>query len=486
MDKSPAILLIVSDPLQNNNLKTFIQHTGLKVESANQYDEGLKIVTLLIPAIVILDSGIQGLHLETAVSRIKEVSQDISVLLLTSSIEIPEPDTADIDGVIKMPLNFSELHQIITRCIKKGNEAVDSIRPIKQINSSEDDLHIDIVNNLILGESKRIVEVKNIIRRVSEPDITVLVRGESGTGKELAAQAVYKCSKRKNKPFVKVLCAAIPEGLLESELFGHEKGAFTGAYRGNPGKFEFANGGTIFLDEIGDVPHSLQVKLLQVLQDGEFSKIGGKEVKVDVRVIAATNKNLERGVVSGSFREDLFYRLNVVSITMPPLRERREDIHVLAEFFLNKYCALYNKIYRPLSKEIMDRFMIYNWPGNVRELENIVKRIIVLDSEKIELVSHIEATDKKETHQDNNKETEKAALLGDPGGAPGGAPGGVQVSNKVFSLKEIAQEAVQKAEEVAIRNALQACKWNKRKASELLCISYKTLFHKMRQYNLLE
>lgn len=482
MDKSSAILLIVSDSLQNNNLKTFIQHTGLKVESANQYDEGLKIVKLLIPAIVILDSGIQGLHMATAISRIKEINPDISVLLLTSVTEIPEPDPTDIAGVIKLPLNYSELHQIITRCIKKGNEAVDPIRPIRQINASEDDLNIDIVNNLILGESKRIVEVKNIIRRVSEPDITVLVRGESGTGKELAAQAVYRCSKRKNKPFVKVLCAAIPEGLLESELFGHEKGAFTGAYRGNPGKFEFANSGTIFLDEIGDVPHSLQVKLLQVLQDGEFSKIGGKEVKVDVRVIAATNKNLERGVVSGSFREDLFYRLNVVSITMPPLRERREDIYVLAEFFLHKYCTLYNKIYRPLSKEIMDRFMVYNWPGNVRELENIVKRIIVLDSEKIELVSHIEAIDKKETHQDNNRETNKAASLGASGGAPVGTP----VSTKVFSLKEIAQDAVQKAEEVAIRDALQVCKWNKRKAAELLCISYKTLFHKMRQYNLLE
>ncbi len=475
MDKSPSIFLIVSDPVQNDNLKTFIQESGLNVESANQYDEGLKIITVIMPTLVILDSAPQGIQLQTAVSRIKEVSRDISVLLLTSLTETADLDTSNIDGVIKLPLNYPDLQRIITRCIKKGNEG---FKPIRPINFSEDDLHIDIINNLILGESKRIVEVKNIIRRVSEPDITVLVRGESGTGKELAAQAVYRCSKRKNKPFVKVLCAAIPEGLLESELFGHEKGAFTGAYRGNPGKFEFANGGTIFLDEIGDVPHSLQVKLLQVLQDGEFSKIGGKEVRVDVRVIAASNKNLEKGVVSGSFREDLFYRLNVVSITMPPLRERREDIPVLTEFFLHKYCTLYNKIFRPLSKEIMDKFMVYNWLGNVRELENVIKRIIVLDSEKIELVSHIEVTEKKETLQDINKETketEKAA-----------ASSVDTISNNVRSLKEISQEAVQKAEEVAIKNALLTCKWNKRKAAELLCISYKTLFHKMRQYNLLE
>lgn len=469
MDRSPVIFLIISDPVQNDNLKLSMQNSGLKVHSVNQYKEGLDLIKMIIPSLVILDSSLLGIKMDTAVSRIKEVSRDISILLLVSlrDTENIEPNNPDIDEVIKQPFNYSEVHQIITRCLNKGNE---ELKSISSVSPQEDSLPIDIIDSIILGHSKRILEVKNIIMRVAEPDITVLIRGESGTGKELAAQAVYRCSKRKNKPFVKVLCAAIPEGLLESELFGHEKGAFTGAYRGNPGKFEFANGGTIFLDEIGDVPHSLQVKLLQVLQDGEFSKIGGKEVKVDVRVVAATNKNLERSVVSGTFREDLFYRLNVVSITMPPLRERRDDLSVLTEFFLHKYCSLYNKVYRPLTKDTMDKFMAYGWPGNIRELENIIKRIIVLDSEQIELVSQIEVTDKKEIQQNDNDLHEVSPLSA--------------TNNKVCSLKEISQNAVRKAEEEAIKNALMVCKWNKRKAAELLCISYKTLFHKMRQYDL--
>ena len=239
-----------------------------------------------------------------------------------------------------------------------------------------------------------------------------------------------------------------------------------------PGKFEFANRGTIFLDEIGDIPQSLQAKLLQVLQDGEFARIGGREVEVDVRVIAATNKNLERAVVSGTFREDLFYRLNVVSITMPSLRERKEDIPVLTEYFLHKYSNLYNKDYRPLSQETMDRFASYRWPGNVREFENIVKRIIVLGSEKVELSGCSEA----------DSVVEKAALLQ----VENNEKEVVETTFKPRRLKEIAQEAVGKAEEEAIRKTLLLCKWNRRKAAEMLSISYKTLFYKMRQYNLFE
>lgn len=330
----------------------------------------------------------------------------------------------------------------------------------------------DCVGDLLLGSSRRITDIKNIIRRVAQPDITVLLRGESGTGKELAAQAIYRHSNRKEKPFVKVLCAAIPEGLLESELFGHEKGAFTGAHRMKPGKFEFANKGTIFLDEIGDVPQSLQSKLLQVLQDGEFSRIGGREVEVDVRVIAATNKNLERAVVAGTFREDLFYRLNVVSITMPSLRDRKEDLPVLTEFFLHKYCHIYNKDYHPLSQETMERFASYRWPGNVRELENIVKRIIVLGSEKVELSGCSEADAVVDHVPPVHVESKEKSS--------------VETTFKPRRLKEIAQEAVSKAEEEAIRKTLLLCKWNRRKAAEMLSISYKTLFYKMRQYNLFE
>jgi len=467
VNNKSSILLIISDPVQNNYLKTLIENFGFNVISAQKYDEGFKIVCDCSPELVIIDSNPQGTKWSELASKIKDISRDISILLLTSLIGHDDNPTDVIDGMIRIPLNYVELRDKITRHIKKDNDNL-MVRGVKDAEINDPDT--DYIDGLILGRSKRITEVKSIIKRVAEPEVTVLLRGESGTGKELAAQALFRCSKRRNKPFVKVMCAAIPEGLLESELFGYEKGAFTGAHRNKPGKFEFANGGIIFLDEIGDVPQSLQVKLLQVLQDGEFSKIGGKEVKVDVRVIAATNKNLERGVASGTFREDLFYRLNVVGITMPSLRDRREDIPVLTEAFLRKYYNLYNKLYSSLSNETMEKFMAHNWPGNVRELENVVKRIIVLGSEKVDIGGQAAQVSITDTAHIEKKTENKDA----------------DTTVKPCSLREIAKEAVQKAEEEAIRKALIACRWNKRKAAEFLSISYKTLFYKMRQYNLLE
>src|SRR4051812_32539043 len=225
-------------------------------------------------------------------------------------------------------------------------------------------------------------EVRDLIERVADTDVTVLIRGESGTGKELVARALAAASLRRDKPFVKVNCAALPTELLESELFGFERGAFTGAIQHKPGKFEFANQGTMFLDEIGDMSFALQAKLLQVLQDGEFSRLGGKhDVHVDVRVVAATNKDLEQAVADGLFREDLFFRLNVVCINLPPLRERREEIPILSDYFLKKYSVQYNKPCVDMSADTMRLLMEYDWPGNIRELENLVKRTVVLGTE---------------------------------------------------------------------------------------------------------
>ncbi len=210
----------------------------------------------------------------------------------------------------------------------------------------------------------------------------MLVRGESGTGKELVARALYASSHRRDKPFVKVNCAALPTELLESELFGFERGAFTGAIQHKPGKFEFANQGTMFLDEVSEMSPPLQAKLLQVLQDGEFARLGGKaDVKVDVRLISATNRDLEQAVAAGEFREDLFFRLNVVSIVLPPLRERLEEIPLLASFFLKKYAVRYNKPLIEISPDTLALFAAHDWPGNVRELENLIKRAVVLGSE---------------------------------------------------------------------------------------------------------
>ena len=233
-----------------------------------------------------------------------------------------------------------------------------------------------------LWHSEPMWELKALIARVAATDATVLIEGETGVGKSLLAREVHAQSARRHRALVKVSCAALPAELLENELFGHERGAFTGAHRRKPGKFELAHGGTIFLDEVGDLAVPLQVKLLQVLQDGEFARLGGtRDVRVDVRVLAATNLRLGQAVAAGLFRADLYYRLNVVRLVVPPLRERRAEIPILAQHFLRLYAARYNRPGRSLAPETLACFIAYDWPGNVRELENMVRRIVVLGDE---------------------------------------------------------------------------------------------------------
>jgi two-component system response regulator AtoC len=315
----------------------------------------------------------------------------------------------------------------------------------------------------ILGKSEKIKEVERMIDRVARTDIAVLIRGESGTGKELVARGICFRSLRKDKPFVKVNCAAIPSGLLESELFGFEKGSFTGATAKKPGKFEFANHGTIFLDEISELHPSLQAKLLHVLQDKEFSRLGGDEdVAVDVRVITATNRKLEKELQNGNFREDLYYRINVVSIHLPPLRERKEDIAELAEHFLKKYCFIFNKKVTTLSQIAMRAFLSYNWPGNVRELENVVKKIVVLESEELAI---------RELALSSRAAADQPAHV---------------VKGEHLSLKKVGKQAAQQAEKQIIMDTLLETRWNRKKAAELLDISYKALLYKIKQNGLIK
>ncbi len=238
-------------------------------------------------------------------------------------------------------------------------------------------------NEMFIYTSEKMKRIKEIIDQVADVDVTALIQGESGVGKEVIARYIHQNSLRRDRSFVKVNCAALPEELLESELFGYDKGAFTGAYRQKPGKFELAEGGTIFLDEIAEIPLSLQAKLLQVLQDKEFSRLGGKaDVRVDVRVLVATNKNMEEAVKIGQFREDLYYRLNVVNITIPPLRERKEEIPIFVEYFIDKYGKKYNKKMNSLSEGTMRTLLAHRWLGNVRELENIIQRYTVFGNEE--------------------------------------------------------------------------------------------------------
>jgi len=361
----------------------------------------------------------------------------------------------------------------------------------------------------LFGNSDAMSEVRDLIERVSDTDVTVLIRGESGTGKELVAHALHERSLRKDKAFVKVNCAALPTELLESELFGFEKGAFTGAIQQKPGKFEFANHGTMFLDEIGDISYPLQAKLLQVLQDGGFSRLGGKaDVQVDVRLIAATNRDLETAVASGQFREDLYFRLNVVTISLPPLRDRREEIPILTQHFLNKYSAQYNKPLASISGELASQFLNYDWPGNVRQLENLIKRMVVLGTEagiSRELLQPVMTVAPRplspppvaapappvlppvpldSAHGALSERRRMTAAAARSHADSCAAPVAVQTGAVSVSLKDIARSAAREAERELILRMLTRTRWNRKEAAEHLGISYKALLYKIKENGL--
>jgi two-component system response regulator AtoC len=324
------------------------------------------------------------------------------------------------------------------------------------------------ISQLFFEDSPKMQKIKTVIDEIARTDIPVLIKGESGTGKGLVAQAIHLKSGRAKKPFVKINCAAIPKDLLESELFGFEKGAFTGADLKKPGKFELANGGTILLNDIGEIDVSIQAKLLQVLQDGEFSRLGGNgDILVDTRVITTTKDHLERSMMEGRFREDLFFRINVMSIILPPLRDRKEQIYPLSQYFLDLYTAKYGKPAPLLSSKTLGIFHEYDWPGNIRELENIAKRIILFGEEEV-IGGFVECPMKGATSvftpevisRNGRKETEG------------------------LNLRQAGKEAAELAEKELIRKILQETYWNRKKAAKLLGVSYKALLYKIQKYRM--
>jgi len=326
-----------------------------------------------------------------------------------------------------------------------------------------------MTDGLNLCSSSKMHAIRDLVAKVASTNTTVLVRGESGVGKEVVARAIHKASPRAQKQFLKVNCAALPGELLESELFGHEKGAFTGAYRQKPGKFEAADGGTLLLDEIGEMPLRLQAKLLHVLQDGEFSRVGGERIiDTDVRLIASTNRDLEAAMRAHQFREDLYYRLNVIEIRIPPLRERREEIPLLIEDFRRRFNVQYGRTVE-IPQDTVRVFLDYQWPGNIRELENAVKRIVVLGSARpvhLEIVANVSRGAKPATP------------------AMAVATAATVNPDAMISLKEIARQAARDAERVAIKEVLDRVHWNRAKAARLLQISYKALLYKIVQCGL--
>jgi two-component system response regulator AtoC len=463
------VLVIDDDPGVRDYMEALVSRQGYRVSAAADAEEALAGLDRIKPDIITLDVVLPGIDGLETLRRLKQRMPEVPVVMLSrhgQARNIVEAMRLGASDFLRKPFEVEELELAFQKALEKRalKQEVELLRG--QARSATELL-------LLAGDSPKMVEVREIIEQVADTDITVLVRGESGTGKEVVAREIFQLSGRREQPFVKVNCAALPSELLESELFGFEKGAFTGAQKRKLGKFEYANNGTIFLDEISEMHPALQAKLLQVLQDGEFSRLGGEaDVRVDTRIIAATNRNLEEAVADGSFREDLYYRLNVVTVHIPPLRDRKDGIPLLVDHFLTKNNEQYNKDVQQLSTETMDLLMRYHWPGNVRELENMVRRMVVLGNEQTVL----------EEIALKRPEPEPAESGGDPFDIE--ELGADVARGESIDLKAISRRAAQVAEKRVIERVLHQTRWNRKEAAERLQISYKALLYKMKENGL--
>lgn len=375
MKQKGNILIVDDEPIVRQSLNHWFKEDGYNVEASESGEEALELFEKDKYDLILADikmPGISGLDL---LAKVKEFDTEVIVILITAFASVPTAIKALKGGAydyITKPIDPDELSNVVENAISQKhlkNENVRLKESISELNKPKS----------LIGESEEMKKVFELINSVSQTDTTVLIRGESGTGKELVAKAIHSNSRRKYFPIVTVSCGSLAESLLESELFGHEKGAFTGAHYKRKGKFELAHCGSIFLDEIGSISNKMQVELLRVIETKQFTRVGNANpIKSDFRVIAATNEPLEKLVKEGKLREDLYYRMNVFTINLPPLRERAEDIPLLAYHFLNKFCSAMNRRKDEISAEVMDILMKYNWPGNVRELENAIERAVVI------------------------------------------------------------------------------------------------------------
>ena len=419
----------------------------------------------------------------TVLSHIRASLPDVPIVMLSCTAEVKDFEVVTrigARGIVLKPFLDGNLEGAIEEHLAQAQKA---------ITAEPQEIPLDETHSFVRS-SKRMCELQAQAALVAKSDIPVLILGESGTGKELVARAIHAASPRHQRAFVKVNCAALPAELLESELFGFERGAFTGAIQHKPGKFEFANQGTMFLDEISEMGPPLQAKLLQVLQDGEFARLGGRhDVRVDVRVLAATNRDLERAVGEGQFREDLFFRLNVVCITLPPLRQRRDEIPLLTDHFLRRYSEHYNRPAIALATDTLRLFAEYDWPGNVRELENLIKRMVILGTDapiRRELADAIAGRVLRvgpiPALRTLTTSAADPAYAGTASPAPTAAAAAPPMPSG--SLKDIARSAAREAERELISRTLQQTRWNRREAAEILGISYKALLYKIKEAEL--
>ena len=449
-----TILVVEDKESMAEMLKETLDAEGYRVISAREGTEGInhlkegKIDLVLTDLKVPKKNGIEILK----VSR--EENPLIPVIIMTAFGSVETAVEAMKEGAfdfITKPFDTDHLLMLIRRALETHRLLTENIL------LKEEFAHRFGLPQII-GKSEQILNVAQIVKKVAPAKTTVLLVGESGTGKELFARAIHNLSNRKHYPFVPINCAAIPRDLLESELFGHEKGAFTGADSKKLGKFELADKGTIFLDEIGDMDLVIQSKLLRAIEEGDIERVGAvKAINVDVRIVAASNKDLEKAVEEKNFREDLYYRLNVFPIRIPPLRERREDVPLLVEYFTKKYCREIKTPVKSISKEALDLLMSYHWKGNVRELENTIERAVILCDGDLITTEHFAL----------NKQSAFPFA-------------GVRVLNG--TLEAVAKEALRAAETERIKSALKETGGNKSRAAEILQVSYKTLLTKIKEY----
>jgi two-component system response regulator AtoC len=441
-----------------------IRDRGYEARWVRTLPEALEEFQAAPPDVVLLELAPgAGLDLLT---RLRAEWPEVPILVLAASGEVGTVVRAIKAGAadfLAPPVTVAELERALGTLTERRELQSEVRRLRQQLRTAAEP-----EGGIFFAHSPAMRKVKALIDQVADTDATVLIEGESGVGKGLVAQALHAHSARRDQPLVRVNCAALPTELLESELFGYERGAFTGAHRRKPGKFEFAHGGTLVLDEVGEIPLGLQAKLLHVLQDGAFARLGGaQDVRVDVRVIAATNRDLERAAAEGGFRQDLYYRLNVVKIPVPPLRERPEEIPVLAEYFLRRYAAQYRRPVQPLTPATLALMLEYPWPGNVRELENLVRRMVLLRQEGVaEIEADVRGAVAKAQGNGGSQAVRQEPDLGS------------------LNLREASRRAAREVEQRLIREALERARWNRTEAAKLLGISYRGLRYKMREYDM--
>jgi nitrogen regulation protein NR(I) len=467
------ILVVDDDPSMRYSLNRMLEGQGLAVSLAKNGIEALERLAQDQPDLVVMDIKMPGQSGLEVLRAIKERDPKALVILMTAfgttETAIEAMKFGAFDYILK-PFDIPQMRGLVGRALQVS-------RMMKKMVALPDREKTGAAEETIVGSSPVMQQIYKMIGQVAPTEVTALLRGESGTGKELVARAIYHHSRRADKPFLPVNCAAIPETLLESELFGHEKGSFTGALTRRIGKFEQGHGGTIFLDEIGDMTPATQAKILRVLQDRQFERLGGSErITVDLRLIVATNKDLEKAIRDGTFRQDLYYRLKVVTLHLPPLRERKEDIPELVRYFLQRFRVDVNRDVLDISPKALEKLMRYPWPGNVRELENAVKRAMVIAKGHTLLAEDflLEGVDEEMGPAEHLELEERLQIRMEP----------VFKELLELSRRSPGADLMSELEKILIKRALQETKGNQVQAAVLLGISRNTLRSKIERYRI--